>query len=296
MTDKAISKFASILAEADADTPVAWLGSTLEKATVWLTEGGSICLRSGDQVLALTAESLLTLGKVLDILAKPGRLAALDAVLDVSWRATDVEIESGSGGDALGSKVGTPPGVETDAEYRARIMATVDPHDDPWVWQGDGSDDLDSMGEHMRVSIMAGQLRALGAGETYEVKSYNCGTGELQRVGRDSMQVDLDKLKADWLGDPCWDIEDTEGFEAFRSELLEFKATAEREARASAQEAAMRVLLASGMEYLSDGLWGWADSTAVAHVDSGAVEFKGDCSYTPAQLRALADLAEQVTP
>ena len=37
----------------------------------------------------------------------------------------------------------------------------ADPHDDPWIWQGDGSDDLDSMGVHMRVSIMAGQLRAL---------------------------------------------------------------------------------------------------------------------------------------
>lgn len=27
---------------------------------------------------------------------------------------------------------------------------------------------------------------------------------------------DLEKLKSDWARDPCWDIEDTEGFEGFR--------------------------------------------------------------------------------
>jgi hypothetical protein len=68
----------------------------------------------------------------------------------------------------------------------------------------------------------------------------------------------------------------------------------EPEAIASnAVDAARAVLVSSGMEYLGDGLWGWVDSTAVAHVDGGVVEFKGDCSYTPAQLRSLADLAEQ---
>ena len=39
----------------------------------------------------------------------------------------------------------------------------ADPHDDQWIWQGDGSEDLDSMGVYMRVSIMAGQLRSLVA-------------------------------------------------------------------------------------------------------------------------------------
>lgn len=33
---------------------------------------------------------------------------------------------------------------------------------------------------------------------------------------------EIEALKANWLGDPCWDIEDTEGFEAHRNELAEF--------------------------------------------------------------------------
>lgn len=33
----------------------------------------------------------------------------------------------------------------------------------------------------------------------------------------------VEKLKADWLRDPCWDIEETEGFEGYRSALLQFR-------------------------------------------------------------------------
>jgi hypothetical protein len=34
----------------------------------------------------------------------------------------------------------------------------------------------------------------------------------------------VEKLKADWLADPCWDIEETgEGFEIFREDLLAFR-------------------------------------------------------------------------
>jgi len=32
----------------------------------------------------------------------------------------------------------------------------------------------------------------------------------------------VEKLKQDWVKDPCWDIEDTEGFEGFREELQAF--------------------------------------------------------------------------
>jgi len=35
---------------------------------------------------------------------------------------------------------------------------------------------------------------------------------------------ELTALKLNWMGDPCWDIEDTEGFEEHRDELLEFSA------------------------------------------------------------------------
>lgn len=33
---------------------------------------------------------------------------------------------------------------------------------------------------------------------------------------------EIEKLKASWLADPCWDIEDTEGFEDHREELLAY--------------------------------------------------------------------------
>lgn len=33
---------------------------------------------------------------------------------------------------------------------------------------------------------------------------------------------EIEQLKASWLGDPCWDIEDTEGFEDHREELVQF--------------------------------------------------------------------------
>lgn len=33
---------------------------------------------------------------------------------------------------------------------------------------------------------------------------------------------EVDKLKASWVSDPCWDIEDTPGFEAYHEELLAY--------------------------------------------------------------------------
>lgn len=36
-------------------------------------------------------------------------------------------------------------------------------------------------------------------------------------------------LKTQWKADPCWDIEDTEGFEEHRTELLIWKLTHERD-------------------------------------------------------------------
>ena len=49
------------------------------------------------------------------------------------------------------------------------------------------------------------------------------------------------ELKAQWVADPCWDIEDTEGFEAHRDELITFakqheaRLEAEAEARLGAK-------------------------------------------------------------
>jgi hypothetical protein len=37
----------------------------------------------------------------------------------------------------------------------------------------------------------------------------------------------LTELKKQWRQDPCWDIEDTVGFEDFRDELIEFRISQE---------------------------------------------------------------------
>ena len=39
---------------------------------------------------------------------------------------------------------------------------------------------------------------------------------------------EIEKLKSNWMDDPCWDIENTEGFEEYSNELLKFRKMAER--------------------------------------------------------------------
>ncbi len=41
---------------------------------------------------------------------------------------------------------------------------------------------------------------------------------------------EVEKLKRDWRRDPVWDIYDTEGFEDYRDELMEFQKQVEKEA------------------------------------------------------------------
>jgi hypothetical protein len=36
-------------------------------------------------------------------------------------------------------------------------------------------------------------------------------------------QAEIDALKHEWQRDPCWDIEETEGFEAYREELAAWR-------------------------------------------------------------------------
>lgn len=42
-------------------------------------------------------------------------------------------------------------------------------------------------------------------------------------------KAELDKLKESWLKDPCWDIEETEGFEEHKEELRAFRLEKESE-------------------------------------------------------------------
>ncbi|QIC46214.1 hypothetical protein GAG94_03185 [Lysinibacillus sphaericus] len=43
-----------------------------------------------------------------------------------------------------------------------------------------------------------------------------------------SYNHELEKLKSDWLADPIWDIEETEGFEEHKEELLAFRLKQEK--------------------------------------------------------------------
>lgn len=42
-------------------------------------------------------------------------------------------------------------------------------------------------------------------------------------------QEEIEHLKRNWEGDPCWDIEETEGFEEHKEELLAFRLQKEKE-------------------------------------------------------------------
>ena len=41
-------------------------------------------------------------------------------------------------------------------------------------------------------------------------------------------RADVETLIAQWTGDPCWDLEDTDGYEAYREELLAVRLVNER--------------------------------------------------------------------
>lgn len=41
--------------------------------------------------------------------------------------------------------------------------------------------------------------------------------------------MNIEQLKKNWLVDPCWDIENTEGYEAYHDELLKFRLEKEQE-------------------------------------------------------------------
>ena len=47
---------------------------------------------------------------------------------------------------------------------------------------------------------------------------------------------DIEQLKAGWLRDPAWDLEETEGFEAHQDELRQFRLTIEARWKAAQAE------------------------------------------------------------
>ena len=50
----------------------------------------------------------------------------------------------------------------------------------------------------------------------------------MQTEAKKRTAEEIQELKLDWHGDPCWDIEDTEGFEAHHEELLQYRLEVER--------------------------------------------------------------------
>lgn len=53
-------------------------------------------------------------------------------------------------------------------------------------------------------------------------KSSNRSSDIADPEGSPKTRREIDDLKNDWLADPIWDLETTEGFEAHHAELLEF--------------------------------------------------------------------------
>jgi hypothetical protein len=49
-------------------------------------------------------------------------------------------------------------------------------------------------------------------------------------------QDEIEKLKKSWIKDPCWDIEDTEGFEEHRDELIAYRKELEIEYQRNEEE------------------------------------------------------------
>jgi hypothetical protein len=59
---------------------------------------------------------------------------------------------------------------------------------------------------------------------------------ETTMAAKRKSQAEIADLKAQWRADPCWDIEETEGFEAHKEELVAYRLWVEVEARLARQE------------------------------------------------------------
>lgn len=92
---------------------------------------------------------------------------------------------------------------------------------------------------------------------------------------------EIQKLKESWLRDPCWDIEDTEGFEDHKEELLAFRKQkkAEWEDKRIARQSARRehIMNATGIGKadpdILDALSTWGEIEHALDLDNVV----GDC-------------------
>ena len=120
---------------------------------------------------------------------------------------------------------------------------------------------------------------------------------------------EIQDLKDNWLADPCWDIEDTEGFEAHREELLAFhnehRAEWDRERKLRKERRRIKVMEATGVciignENILDSLSTWSEiendcaryeEDAQTHLQAALVRAT---LLQAAQLKRIADALEDM--
>jgi len=59
---------------------------------------------------------------------------------------------------------------------------------------------------------------------------------------------EIDELKANWKHDPCWDIEDTEGFELHRDELIAYRQECEARWKSQREQRILKFATPLGLE------------------------------------------------
>lgn len=65
--------------------------------------------------------------------------------------------------------------------------------------------------------------RSMFNGSKQVFKDNDVKIGSIKESTLDKSRDEIEALKTNWVGDPCWDIEYTEGFEKYKDELLIFR-------------------------------------------------------------------------
>ncbi len=116
---------------------------------------------------------------------------------------------------------------------------------------------------------------------------------------------EIEKLKASWRRDPCWDIEDTEGFEDHQEELLAYRkqveAEVEERVRKSMEERALKMKAETGItdRETAQYLYTFAEIEIGLHLDDqiGAASTNAEIAgleIARANVRATLLLAAQM--
>lgn len=114
---------------------------------------------------------------------------------------------------------------------------------------------------------------------------------------------EIEALKKNWLQDPCWDIEDTEGFEAHRDELLawsiQYKSEIEEKAREALNKRIESIMISTGVgrkdANILMSIHDWGEIEKSVDID----HYVGDCgsaeafaAYRMAQAQVRATLLQ----